>query len=184
MRSLTGCGLPSRGRCCSPIGRSCDGESRDVAPAASSDAPTRCGSPPASSSARRSTIRTSELDRVRPAGSLSRGQPRHAATRERSGSRSSAQRPTHGREATRVRMWPRRPDQFSRRTSLAPLAFSQRSAPEWPRHGPGETQGAEAPLVLSRAQWAPASDAAASHPHAVSSGGRSQARGAEASCPF
>ena len=109
--SLTGSGLPSRGRCCRPIGRSCDGESRDVAPAASSDAPTRCGSPRARSSAHRSTIRTSDPDRVRPAGSLNRGQPRHAATRERSGSRSYAQRPTHGREATRVRMWPGRLNQ-------------------------------------------------------------------------
>ena len=114
MRSLTGSGLPSRGRCCRPIGRSCDGESRDVAPAASSDAPTRCGSPPARSSARRSTIRTSEPDRVRPAGSLNRGQPRHAATRERSGSRSYAQRPTHGREATRVRIVAGAPEPGSR----------------------------------------------------------------------
>jgi hypothetical protein len=83
-------------QCCRPIGRSCDGELRDVAPAAGSDAPTRCGSPSALSSGRRSTIRTSEPDRVRPAGSLNRGQPRHAATREGSGSRSYAQRPTHG----------------------------------------------------------------------------------------
>ena len=83
-------------QCCRPIGRSCDGEPRDVAPAAGSDAPTRCGSPSALSSGCRSTIRTSDPDRLRPAGSLNRGQPRHAATRKRSGSRSSAQRPTHG----------------------------------------------------------------------------------------
>ena len=83
-------------QCCRPIGRSCDGEPRAVAPAAGSDAPTRCGSPSALSSGRGSTIRTSDPDRLRPAGSLNRGQPRRAATRDRSGSRSAAQRPTHG----------------------------------------------------------------------------------------
>ena len=34
-------------QCCRPIGRSCDGESRDVAPAAGCDAPTRSRSPSA-----------------------------------------------------------------------------------------------------------------------------------------
>ena len=89
-------------QCCRPIGRSCDGEPRDVAPAAGSDAPARCGSPSVLSSGRRSTIRTGDPDRVRPAGSLNRGQPRHAATRERSGSRSSAQR-AHSRARSDTR---------------------------------------------------------------------------------
>ena len=83
-------------QCCRPTGRSCDGEPRDVAPAAGSDAPTRCGSPSARSSGSRSTIPTSDPDRLRPAGSLNRGRPRGAAPREPSGSRSAAERPTHG----------------------------------------------------------------------------------------
>jgi hypothetical protein len=93
-------------QCCRPTGRSCDGEPRDVAPVAGSNDPNRCGSPSALPSGRGMTIRTSEPDRLRPAGSLNRGQPRRVATSEVRGSARRQNGRSPGGQATRVRMWP------------------------------------------------------------------------------
>ena len=146
-------------QCCRPIGRSCDGEPRDVAPAAGSDAPTRRGSPSALSSGRRSTIRTSQPDRLRPAGSLNRGQPRHAATRKRSGSRSSAQRPTHGTRSDTRPDVARGAGPGPRGASLAPFVLDRHSTstPRRERFGPtpGEDPVSESPPEHTNSPHAP-----------------------------